>query len=78
MATEQIAVRLSSELLGELDGLVESGAFASRAAAVRAGVEAVAERERCRRVDRLIVEGYRRWPPTEAEDDAAHASLAGC
>lgn len=75
MSTEQIAVRLSSTLLSELDELVESGAFASRAAAVRAGVEAIAELEHRRRVDRSIVEGYRRNPPTSADDDAARASL---
>lgn len=75
MTTEQIAARLSSTLLSELDELVESGSFASRAASVRAGVEAIADRERRLRVDQLIVEGYQRCPPTAAEDNAARASL---
>jgi Arc/MetJ-type ribon-helix-helix transcriptional regulator len=75
MATEQIAVRLPEELLHELDALVASGAYESRAAAVRAGVEAIMLLERRRQTDRAIVEGYRRIPPTTAEHDAAIASL---
>jgi Arc/MetJ-type ribon-helix-helix transcriptional regulator len=75
MATEQIAVRLPEELLDVLDDLVARGVYASRAAAVRAGIEAVVEIDRQRAVDAAIVEGYRRVPPTEAEDRAAHASL---
>ena len=74
MATEQIAVRLPEQLLAELDDLVRRGVYDSRAAAVRAGVEAVTELERRRAVDVAIVEGYRRVPPTEAEDRAAVAS----
>ena len=75
MATEQIAVRLPEELLSELDALVASGVYESRAAAVRAGVEAVLSLERRQRTDRAIVAGYRRTPPTGAEHDAAMASL---
>ncbi len=73
--TEQIAVRLPNELLADLDELVGRGVYASRAAAVRAGVEAVTELHRRRIVDRAIVEGYLRLPPTDAESDAATASL---
>ncbi len=75
MTTEQIAVRLPGELLDQLDELVASGVYRSRAAAVRAGIEAIAESERRRRTDRAVIEGYRRIPPTPAEDDAAFASL---
>lgn len=49
--------------------------YASRAAAVRAGVEALVELDRRHRDDRSIVEGYRRTPPTGAETAAAIASL---
>lgn len=73
--TEQIAVRLSEELLHELDALVAHGAYESRAAAVRAGIAAVAALERRRQTDRAIVAGYRRTPPTAGEQDAALASL---
>lgn len=47
----------------------------SRAAAVRAGVEAVSESERRRQIDRAVVRGYQRRPAGEAERAAAVASL---
>jgi Arc/MetJ-type ribon-helix-helix transcriptional regulator len=75
MASEQIAVRLPKDLLAKLDELVRAGLYESRAAAVRAGVEAIAEIERRREVDRSIVEGYKRTPPTRAEEAAALESL---
>lgn len=75
MATQQIAVRLPEELLNELDALVASGVFESRAAAVRAGVEAIIVLKRRQQTDQVIVEGYRRCPPTPVEQDAAFASL---
>ena len=75
MITKQIAVRLPQPLLSELDALVVSGAYQSRAAAVRAGIEALTTLERRRRTDRAVIEGYRRTPPTDAEDAAAMASL---
>ena len=75
VATEQIAVRLSVEHLSSLDDLVDRGVYESRAAAVRAGVEAVVELDRRRERDRSIIEGYQRVPPTDAEQAAALASL---
>jgi Arc/MetJ-type ribon-helix-helix transcriptional regulator len=75
MATEQIAVRLPEEQLAVLDDLVARGAYATRAAAVRAGIEAVLELDRRRQADRTIVDGYQRTPPTDAERAAAIASL---
>ena len=75
MATEQIAVRLPRELLAEVDDLVARGVYESRASAVRAGVEAVAESERRRRVDQAVIEGYQRRPASVAEREAAVASL---
>lgn len=75
MATEQIAVRLPEELLAVLDDLVARGVYESRAAAVRAGVEAVLELDRRRLTDQAIVDGYRRVPPTEAEGHSAISSL---
>jgi Arc/MetJ-type ribon-helix-helix transcriptional regulator len=75
MATEQIAVRLPRELLDQVDDLVARGVYESRAAAVRAGVEAVAESERRRQVDQAVIEGYQRRPAGIAEREAAIASL---
>ncbi len=75
MKTEQIAVRLPVELLAALDDMVQQGAYANRAAAVRAGVRALTESERRRRVDESLIEGYTRMPPTPAEEAGAFASL---
>ena len=75
MVTQQVAVRLPEPLLASLDDLVASGAYESRAAVVRAGIEAIARLEWERRIDRAIVDGYTRLPPTEAEDRAAFVSL---
>lgn len=75
MQTQQVAVRLPLELLATVDRLVADGVYPSRAAAVRAGLEAVADAERRRQVDQAVVEGYTRLPPTPAEDAAALASL---
>jgi Arc/MetJ-type ribon-helix-helix transcriptional regulator len=55
--------------------LVKRGVYSSRAAAVRAGLEALAELDRRRQTDLAIVEGYRRSPPTRAESETAIASL---
>ena len=75
MPAEQIAIRLPAEQLDELDELVATGAYESRAAAVRAGIDAVAAIERRRRIDEAILEGYRRTPQTAGEQAAALASL---
>jgi Arc/MetJ-type ribon-helix-helix transcriptional regulator len=75
METEQIAVRLSRAALAEIDELVARAVYPSRAAAVRAGVDLVTELARRRAVDAAVVEGYRKTPPTPAEDAAAIASL---
>ncbi|MHB1717513.1 MAG: hypothetical protein ACYCV5_09350 [Acidimicrobiales bacterium] len=71
LATEQIAVRLPRVLL---DALVTGGIYDSRAAAVRAGVEAITALERGQQTDRAIVAGYRHTPPTSREHGSATAS----
>jgi Arc/MetJ-type ribon-helix-helix transcriptional regulator len=75
MPTEQIAVRLPEPLLSNLDDLVTNGAYESRAAAVRAGIEAILRLEHQRQTDQAVVDGYTRRPPNESEDNAALASL---
>jgi Arc/MetJ-type ribon-helix-helix transcriptional regulator len=75
MHTRQVAVRLPEDLLATVDRLVTAGVYPSRAAAVRAGLEAVADAERRRAVDVAVVDGYRRIPPTASEDAAATSSL---
>lgn len=75
MATEQIAVRLPVDQLQVLDQLVDRGVYATRAAAVRAGIEVLVELDRRRRIDDSIVAGYQSIPPTGAETLAAIASM---
>ncbi|MCY4517737.1 MAG: hypothetical protein OXB99_10920 [Acidimicrobiaceae bacterium] len=75
MSTTQIAVRLPDALLTQLDHLVTTGVFESRAAAVRAGVESVTAESARQEIDRAIVDGYRRIPPTNDELLAARAFL---
>lgn len=75
MVTEQIAVRLSHELLAALDDLVGRGVYDSRAAAVRNGIETIAAIDRRRQVDDAIVAGYRRTPATTTERSDALGSL---
>jgi Arc/MetJ-type ribon-helix-helix transcriptional regulator len=75
MRTEQIAVRLPGELLAQLDELVARGVFESRASAVRAGIEAITAADRRRVIDRALLDGYGRVPPTQADEVAAVASL---
>ncbi len=75
MAFEQIAVRIPVELLAALDAVVAEGAYESRAAAVRAGIEAVMALQDRQRTDDAIRAGYQRLPPTAAESATALASL---
>lgn len=75
MQSQQIAIRLPQQLLRDLDELVADGLYESRAAAVRAGVESLTALQHRQRIDEAIVDGYRRSPPTTAEDNAAMASL---
>lgn len=75
MATEQIAVRVPEELLERVDQLVDNGVYESRAAAVRAALELLAELARRRVLDDAIVQGYERFPPTPTERASALASL---
>lgn len=66
--SEQIAVRLNSELLAKLDDLVDRGEFDSRAAAVRRGLEIVLRLATESRIDEAVVAGYTQTPPTAWED----------
>lgn len=75
MSTTQIAVRLPADLLAGLDELIAAGAFESRAAAVRAGVEAITAERARQEIDQAIIDGYRRMPTTTDELRAARAFL---
>lgn len=64
----QLAVRIPDALVEQIDALVAAGRYATRADAIRAGLVAVIEQERARRLDEAIVDGYRRHPATAAEE----------
>lgn len=65
--TTQIAVKLPDKLVGELDRLVEAGAFVNRSQAVRSGLEAmVAGRQRAA-VDARYAESAALVPESDAE-----------
>ena len=70
----QLVTRVPDVVAEAVDGLVRAGVFSSRSEAVRAGLEAVVERERRAAVGRSIVEGYRRIP--QGEDDLAWPDAA--
>jgi Arc/MetJ-type ribon-helix-helix transcriptional regulator len=76
--TVQLVTRIPDSIAEAVDRLVEKGVFASRSEAVRAGLEAVVDRERRDAIGRAIVEGYRRIPQ-DADDlawsDAATSSM---
>ena len=75
MALEQISVDLPQPLLSKLDALVASGVYKNRGAAVLAGIEAISRLEDRKRIDRAIVEGYRRMP-LNADEEAVENAVA--
>lgn len=72
--SEQIAVRLSDDLVRGLDACVQDGAFPTRAEAVRVAIGEMLERRRRGAIGEAIVEGYRRRPQTDEEYSAAEAA----
>jgi Arc/MetJ-type ribon-helix-helix transcriptional regulator len=67
----QIAIRLPNELAAELDEIVRTGRFETRADAVRSALVRFVDGERRRCVGETIAEGYRRVPQTDEEIGAA-------
>lgn len=75
--TTQIAVKLPDELVGEIDRLVDQGAFASRSQAVRTGLDSLVSAHRRRETDRLYQEAAARHPATPEElADARRRAVA--
>ncbi len=78
--TVQIALRISEELVVELDATVESDEFENRSEALRRAIEEFVQRRRSARIDRAIVEGYQRIPAAEIDEwgsiEQAHAIAA--
>ena len=68
----QIAIRIPDALAEELETLVSSGRFDTKADAVRSALEALVDAERRAEVGRRIVEGYQRVPQDAADVASAH------
>ena len=68
----QIAIRIPAALAEELESLVSSARFKTKADAVRSALEALVEAERRTDVGRRIVEGYQRVPQDDVEVASAH------
>lgn len=72
--SQQIAVRLPDDLLGELDWVVVRVGYESRADAVRTAIESLVQAERRRAEAEAIVAGYERYPQTDDEVAVARAA----
>jgi Arc/MetJ-type ribon-helix-helix transcriptional regulator len=72
--SKMITVRLSDERTERLDALVADGTFPSRAAAVTTALDRLLADQERQAIDRAIVEGYTRIPPTPEEDESARGS----
>jgi len=70
--TTQIAVKLPDRLVGELDRLVEAGAFDSRSQAVRSGLKAMVAARRREDVDREYRNASAQVPESDVELAEAH------
>jgi Arc/MetJ-type ribon-helix-helix transcriptional regulator len=68
----QIAIRIPDALAEQLESLVTSGRFDTKADAVRSALEALLDAERRADVGRRIVEGYQRVPQDDVDVAAAH------
>jgi Arc/MetJ-type ribon-helix-helix transcriptional regulator len=65
---------MSEDRVETIDGMVASGVYPSRASFVIAAIDRLVDELEREAVDRAIVEGYSRIPPTEAEARCAEVS----
>lgn len=72
--SQQIAIRIPDALAEQLEELVSSGRFETKADAVRTALESMIDATRRADIGRQIVEGYRRVP--QEDGDVAAASQA--
>lgn len=68
----QIAIRIPYALAEELQTLVSSGRFETKADAVRSALEVLVDAEHRADVGRRIVEGYQRVPQEDVDLASAH------
>ncbi len=63
----QIALKLSDELLSEVDLLVQTGSYPSRSEAIRAALRGLVRRERSHTIDSAFAAGFAAHPETDEE-----------
>lgn len=75
-----ITVRMSDDRVASIDALVASGEHPSRASVIVAAIDRLVAQLERERIDREIVDGYRRIPPTGEElrwaEESARRSIA--
>jgi Arc/MetJ-type ribon-helix-helix transcriptional regulator len=69
-----ITLRMQGERVQRLDALVAGGDYPSRAAVIIAAIDRLLEEIEEREIDRAIVDGYTRVPPTADETEWAEWS----
>jgi Arc/MetJ-type ribon-helix-helix transcriptional regulator len=69
--SQQIAVRIPDVLAAQLDALVDSGAFETKADAVRTALEAMVDARRRGEIGSRIADGYRAMPQDDDDEAAA-------
>ena len=62
-----ITVRMSEDRVGAIDDLVASGSHSSRSSVIIEAIDRLVAQLESERIDREIVEGYTRVPPTAEE-----------
>lgn len=67
----QLVTKIDDATANALDELVSAGEYASRSAAVRAGIERIIDESRRSKTASLIVAGYQRLPETADELELA-------
>lgn len=73
--SNQVAVRLTDDLLASLDWLVIRCDYENRAEAIRAALAAATKQERDREIDEQIRRAYQRMPETSSEHVTADLSV---
>jgi Arc/MetJ-type ribon-helix-helix transcriptional regulator len=74
--TKQIPLRISERDLAALDGVVASGRFPSRSAALRAGLNLLLREERRRAIEDAYRRDYETTPQEEWVGEAGLAAFA--
>jgi Arc/MetJ-type ribon-helix-helix transcriptional regulator len=62
-----ITVRMPEDRVARIDALVETESYDSRASFIVEAINRLVDEIEQREIDRRIVEGYTRFPPTEEE-----------